>query len=100
MKTYKKSEKKKLPAGVTEEFIDEVGAASENDLRAMIVRFQAGIDEAQTFLKTNEGVLELKEAYQEAAAPSRETIRALRNRTKVVLDALKTDTTTSEASQE
>lgn len=85
----KKAQKKKLPVGITEEFVSEVEAASIDELKSMIVRFQEGINDAQMFLKENEKVLDLKAAYEEAAAPSRETVKSLRNRTKMVLDTLK-----------
>jgi len=84
-----KEKAKKLPFGVSEEFVSELDAASIDQIKAMIVRFQEGIDEAQTFLKTDERVLEMKAAYDEVKAPSAEAVKALRNRTKVALDALK-----------
>lgn len=84
-----KTEKKKLPFGVSDEFVGELESSSIEQIKAMIVRFQEGIDEAQTFLKTDEKVLELKSAYDEAKGPSVDTVKALRNRTKLAIDALK-----------
>lgn len=97
----KKPAKKKLPVGLNEEFVAEVESASVEVLKEKIVNFQKGIDESRAFLKgvpngddlkalqAAERILDLKAAYDEAAAPTRETIRALNNRTKFVLDALK-----------
>jgi hypothetical protein len=85
----KQPKKKKLPAGITDEFIAEAERASVDELKSMIVRFEGHADETRTFLKTNENLVELKRSYDEAVGPSRDTLKVLKNRTKYVVDALK-----------
>ena len=87
--TSEKQSKRKLPAGITEEFVEVVEREGSEALKSMIVNMQAQLEDAQRFLKENEQVLELKAAYEEAAAPSRETVKVLRARTKFVVEALK-----------
>ncbi len=85
----RKPQKKRLPLGISEEFIAEVEAASPDQLKSMIVRFQEGIAEARAFQKEDPKVRDLKETYDQAVGPARETIRVLSNRTKMVLDTLR-----------
>jgi hypothetical protein len=85
----RKEKKAKLPFGISDEFVAELEAASVDDMKARIVTMQGGIDEAQGFLKDNQDVLDLKAAYDEAAGPTRDAIKALRNKTKMIVDALK-----------
>lgn len=88
-KNSKSPKKPKLPPGLTEEFVQEVETESHEQLKTRIVTMQGQLDEVQSFLKENEDVLELKASYDEAAAPSRETIKALRARTKFIVESLK-----------
>lgn len=85
----RKEKKKKMPLGITEEFVSECDSASSDNLKAMVVQIQGQADEARTFLKEDERLQELKAAYDEAAAPTRETLKVLKNRTKFIVDALK-----------
>lgn len=85
----KKDKKPKLPFGIDESFVAELEAASVEDMKARIVTIQGGMDEAQDFLKNNQDVLDLKASYDEAAGPTRDAIKALRNKTKMIVDALK-----------
>lgn len=84
----KKARAPKLPAGITQEFIDTVDAASSDDKKAMIVRMQKDLDEAQTFLKSKEEIVDLREQLKLLEGPSRDTIKAIKNKTKHVIDAL------------
>lgn len=88
-RTEKKEKKKKLPLGITDEFVAECNSSDSSTLKALIVNIQSQAEEARTFLKEDEKILELKSQYDEAAAPTRETIRVLKNRTKFLIDALK-----------
>lgn len=84
----RKPRQPKLPAGITQEFIDTVDAASPEDKKAMIVRMQKDLDEAQTFLKTKQEIVDLREQLKLIEGPSRDTIKAIKNKTKHVIDAL------------
>lgn len=96
-----KSAKPKLPAGITEEFVENVDRSSPDQLKAMVVTMQGQIGEVQAFLTNDEPNLpqeqllgaqrlaEMKAAFDEAVAPSKETMRNLRARTKWVVEALK-----------
>ena len=99
----KKAKEKKYPVGINEDFVKEVESADTETLKNDIFKYQKGIGEAQAFLKCDEKQLsddeyagarklqELKAAYDEAAFSTREAIRALKNKTKYVLDELKKD---------
>jgi len=87
--THKRGKQKKLPFGVTEEFVSEVDSASPEDLKSRLVQIQSQIDDSQVFLKTDERVLDLKQEYDMVAGPVRDAIKSLRNRNKLVLEALK-----------
>lgn len=94
--------KKKLPFGITEEFVGEVESSSADQLKARVITIQNQIEESGAFLrgdlekiedeKQKAGAIELQDLkanYTEAAAPCREALRSLRNRNKFVLEALK-----------
>lgn len=100
-KGFRKSKKEKKPKlGLNPEFVQEAESASVEVLKEKIVSFQKGIEVSQRFLKGDaiggsdadrtaaEKLTELKTAYDEAAKPTREAIKALKNRTSFVLDLL------------
>lgn len=87
----KRGRKKKEPVGITPEFVSDMAAASVDEKKATIVKLQKGIDEAVTFLKTDEAICSLREELKLCEAPTKETIKALRNRTKYILDLLNQD---------
>jgi len=97
----KKDKGPKLPAGITQEFVEEIDSLGPDNLKTRIVQMQGQIEETRAFLNCDEerlpeeqlkGAIELKEmkaSYNEAAAPARETVRTLRARTKWIVEALK-----------
>lgn len=85
----KKEKKPKLPKGVTEEFVSSVDSSSTEDLQSMIVRMQKDLDDVSIFLKTNVEIARLKEELTEIESPAKETRTVLNNRTKMVIEALK-----------
>ena len=96
-----KVKKAKYPFGVDEEFVKELEAANTAELKDRLAKQQAYMDETQAFLKCDYLVLdpaqhegarklkELKEAYEEAAGPSRDTVKASKNRIKFIMDQLR-----------
>lgn len=84
-----KNKKKKLPPGITEEFIDSVNGLDSQGRKTLIFELQKGIEEARAYLDTNEGVLEAKAQLDMVAGPARDTIKSLKNRNKFILDQMK-----------
>lgn len=85
----KKERKPKQPAGITDEFTASIDSSSVEDIRASIVTMQSQLEEAQTFLKENEQIIDLKEELKLVEGPSRDTVKVLKNRTKYCLERLK-----------
>lgn len=85
----------KLPAGVTQEFLDEIQSASTEDLKARIVSLQVmfqeneAFKESPAFVSAQEEFDYAKERYKMVAGPIKETATSLKNRTKVVIERLK-----------
>lgn len=96
-----KAVKKKLPTGIDEDFVKEVEAATPETLKAMVVRFQGYKQECRAFLTADlenldeaqhAGALkirDLKEDYDLAAAPTRESIKGADNKIKFVMESLR-----------
>ena len=97
-----KENKKKLPFGLNEEFVEEMERASTEELKARVITIQTQIEESQAFLKGDldkiedekqrEGartLQELKANYTEAASPVRDALKSLKNRNKFVMEQLK-----------
>jgi len=87
--SLKTKKNKKLPKGVTEEFVDKVMSLDNEGKKALIVELQKHISEAKTFLKTNEKIVQMREELKELEGPARETISHMNNRTKYLIDELK-----------
>lgn len=93
--------KKKYPYGVDEEFLRDLEAASTDILKDKLAKQQSYIEEVTAFLKCDYANLdaaqhagaqklkELKEAYEEAAGPSRDAKRASKNRIKYIMEQLR-----------
>jgi hypothetical protein len=93
--------KKKYPYGVDEEFLQEVESSTTEVLKDKLAKQQAYIEEVQAFLKCDYGNLdpaqhagaqklkEMKEAYEEAAGPSRDAKKASKNRIKYIMEQLR-----------
>jgi hypothetical protein len=93
--------KKKYPFGVDEEFLQELEASSTELLKDKLAKQQSYIEEVTAFLKCDYASLdtaqhagaqklkELKEAYEEAAGPSRDAKRASKNRIKHIMEHLR-----------
>lgn len=80
---------KKLPMGVTDEFVAEMNSMDIPDIKSHIVTMQHGLDEARSFLKENEEICDLKDQLKLSGGPTRDTIKVLKNRTKYALERLK-----------
>jgi hypothetical protein len=80
--------KKEIP-GITDEFIDSVNSATSDDRKAMIARIQKDIEDSETFLKTKDTIINLKEQLKQIEGPTKDAIKALKNRTKYLIQALK-----------
>ena len=104
MARKRKSSEPKLPAGVSKELVEQLERATPEEKKEMIITYQSQISESKAFLRGDTAVLpeervngaeklkHLKNEYEMAAAPTREAIRHLQNRSKYVLDQLKKDT--------
>jgi len=79
---------KKLPMGVTDEFVDDLNSLDVLGIKSKIVTMQQGLAEAQTFLKENEEIVDLKDQLKMIEGPTRDTIKVLKNRTKYTLERL------------
>jgi hypothetical protein len=85
----KKEKKPKLPAGITDEFVDRVSALDNDSKKALIVELQKHIDDSKEFLKTKQEIVDAREALKEMEGPAKETIKHMTNRTKFLIDDLK-----------
>jgi hypothetical protein len=79
----------KLKSGVTQEFVDRIEALATVDKRDLIVEIQKQIDDANTFLKTKQEILDLQAQLDLIKGPTQDTLRDLKNRTKFLIDRLK-----------
>jgi hypothetical protein len=85
---FKKEKKKKLPKGLTEEFIEMTQSASTDELKAQIVTMQVELSNCEKFLKEKPEILDLREQLAMVEGPTKETKTSLKNRTKHVLTLL------------
>ena len=90
-----KQPKPKLPAGVTQEFIDGIQGMSTDELKATVVTLQIQNQENEEFKLSTE-YLENEEEFDCAkahhdyiAGPVKEVTVSIRNRTKLVIKRLK-----------
>jgi hypothetical protein len=79
----------KLPAGITEEFLDEFARMSDDDMKQRILTMQNDLARADAFLKTKAEIVALKAELSLIEAPFRETMTVLKNRTKFIIDELR-----------
>lgn len=79
---------RKLPKNVDESFAEEMDRASVDQLKAKIVELQAGLDTAQEF-KKSQAYLDAKAEWNMVSGPTNDTIKAVRAKTKYVIDGLK-----------
>lgn len=84
-----RSKEKKMPAGLTPEFLEEVAQSNVDSIKAKIVLIQKGIEESKAFKKENEAVIQAKQEALSLVQPANEVIRAGSNRIKYLYDALK-----------
>jgi len=80
--------KTKLPKGVDETFVSSIQAMTVDELKQMIVRLQIQNEENEAFKET-EAYTEAQAEYQLVVGPVRDVTRAIKNKTKLVLERLK-----------
>lgn len=85
----RKAKVKKEPAGITEEFKSELNSIGRDDIQRRIVVMQKEIEETLDFLKTKQELVDLRDKLKMAEGPSKDTIKALKNRTKYALERLR-----------
>lgn len=79
---------KKLPAGVSEEFMSQLNTMDTGDIKNLIVRLQVHKQEAEA-MKEAPGYVQAKDAWQMVSGPVRETATSLKNRLKMAVERLK-----------
>lgn len=84
----KRERKVKLPAGVDETFVSEIDSMDTDSLKSKIVSLQAGLEENNEF-KLSEGYRDAKDSWEMVSGPVRDTAKAIRNKTKLVIEKLK-----------
>lgn len=87
----KKNKEPKLPPGVTQEFVDSAARLDAQGMKNLIAELQKHIDDSRTFLKTNEDICHLRDQLKDSTASATETIKHMGNRTKFLVDVLKTN---------
>ena len=88
-KKSKKSKEPKYPAGISQEFIDNVARLDSAGMKNLIAELQKHIDDSRVFLKTNEEIVALRENLKESTASAKETITHMTNRTTFLVEELK-----------
>lgn len=87
--------KLKLPAGVTQEFVDSIQNMKTDELKSLIVQLQVQNQENEEFTQTDEyqaseeTFKQAKDEHDLIAGPVRETRISLKNRTRAVVERLK-----------
>lgn len=91
----KKEQKKKLPKGVDETFVDGLNAMTIDELKARIVSLQVQNQENEAF-KESENYVQAKaefdyakERFDLVVGLVKETTNILKNKTKMVIERLK-----------
>lgn len=104
MAKSRKPKEPKYPAGVSKELVEQLEKSTPEEMKEMVITYQSQISETKAFLRGDVEVLpeervkgaeqlkDLKNEYEMAAAPTREAVRHLQNRSKFVMDQLKKDT--------
>lgn len=86
---------KKLPKGVSQEFLDSLNTLSTDQLKGMIVTLQLQNEENNEFKESPQFVAAkeefdiAKDRFDMVAGPVRDTATSLKNKTKVVIERLK-----------
>lgn len=85
----------KLPAGVSQEFVDNLQGMQTDELKALIVTLQVQNQENEAF-KESEGFLKAvdefklaKDKHSLVVGPVKEVTASIKNRTKLVIERLK-----------
>jgi hypothetical protein len=84
-----KFKKKKLPVGITEEFINEVSTMDVQQKKNMIARLEGSKQDAKDFVKNHPEVVSVRDTLKEMTASATETIKAVRNRQTYLVNELK-----------
>lgn len=94
MKQKNQAKAKKLPRGVTPEFVDSIQAMSTDQLKALIVILQVQNQENEAF-KESEAYINAvavfdvaKASFDLVAGPVKEVTAMVKNRTKLVVERL------------
>lgn len=88
-------ETKKLPKGVSQEFIDSIQAQSTEELKALIVELQVANSNNEEFkaslefLGAQDEFAEAKYRFDLVAGPVKDASVSIKNRTKLVIERLK-----------
>lgn len=85
----------KLPAGVSQQFVDNLQGMQPDELKALIVTLQVqnqeneAFKESEQFQAAQEAFDQAKAQYQLVAGPVKEVTASIKNRTKLVIERLK-----------
>ena len=85
----------KLPAGVSQEFVDMLQSMPTDELKATIVRLQVQNQENEAF-KESEGYIKAEEEFKAAkekhgyvVKPVKEVTTSIKNKTRLVVERMK-----------
>lgn len=81
--------KKKEVMGIDEGFLAEISRMSSDQKKAKVAQLEAHKQEAQEWLKTNETILDLKERLKEVEGPTKDSVKAFKNRQKHLIKELR-----------
>lgn len=84
-----KQKKVRLPKGVDETFVEEIQRLDVAALKERVVQLQAAKETEVEDFKKSTGYLEAKSAWEMVNGPVKDTATAIKNKTKMILDALK-----------
>ena len=90
-----KQAKVKLPFGVEQDFLNSLQSMPREELTALVVRLQMHAQENDAFKESPEFIAAqeefdyAKERYNLLAVPIRDTAKALKNKTRAVIEVLK-----------
>ncbi len=85
----------KLPAGVSQQFVDNLQGMQTDELKALIVTLQVqnaeneAFKDSEQFIAAQERYDEAKATYQLVAGPVKEVTTSIKNRTKLVIERLR-----------
>lgn len=83
----KAPKKAKLPKGVDETFVQNIQGMTSDQLKAEVVRLQMYAEEVNKFKETP-AYIEAKGKLDELKAPVTDTLTAIRNKTKLLVERL------------